>query len=50
MSLIITEIKKEYEGDTFFPEYRDKIGSKWKETSRDEREELAFVEYLSTSR
>ncbi len=47
--LIITEIKKEYEGDTFFPEYRDDIGSRWKEVSRDDREELAFVDYLSTA-
>ncbi|MBO6524034.1 MAG: dihydrofolate reductase [Balneolaceae bacterium] len=46
--LIITEIKEEYEGDTFFPEYRNDIGKKWNEISRDEREELAFVDYLST--
>ncbi len=45
--LIITEIKKEYEGDTFFPEYRDDIGTKWKEVSRDNRDNLAFVDYLS---
>jgi dihydrofolate reductase len=43
--LIITEIKKEYEGDTFFPEYRDEIGEKWKEVSREDHEELAFVEF-----
>lgn len=48
--LIITVIKKKYEGDTFFPEYRDDIGTKWKEVSRDDREELAFVDYLSTSK
>lgn len=46
--LIITEIKKEYNGDTFFPEYRGDIGTKWKEVSRDDREDLAFVDYLST--
>lgn len=43
--LIITEIKKEYEGDTFFPEYRNKIGIKWQEVSRRETEGLNFVEY-----
>ena len=43
--LIITEIKKEYEGDTFFPEYRDKIGVEWEEISREELEGLSFVEY-----
>lgn len=47
--LIITEIKKEYNGDTFFPEYREDIGTKWKEVSRDDRDHLAFVDYLSTS-
>jgi dihydrofolate reductase len=43
--LIITEIHKEYEGDTFFPEYRDDIGTKWKEQSREDHEELSFVVY-----
>lgn len=27
--LVITQIKKEFKGDTFFPEYRDDIGEKW---------------------
>ncbi|MEQ9308857.1 MAG: dihydrofolate reductase [Balneolaceae bacterium] len=44
--LIITEIKKEYNGDTYFPEYRNSIGTKWLETSRKEKEELTFVEYI----
>lgn len=43
--LIITEIHKEFEGDTFFPEYRDDIGSEWKETSREDKDELSFVIY-----
>lgn len=43
--LIITEIHKEYEGDTFFPEYRDDIGTTWKEQSREDHEELSFVAY-----
>lgn len=43
--LIITEIKKEFNGDTYFPEYRNSIGTKWLETSRKEKEELTFVEY-----
>ena len=43
--LIITEIHSEFDGDTFFPEYRDKIGSIWRETSRDDREQLSFVVY-----
>lgn len=44
--LIITEVKKEYNGDTFFPEYRNKIGTKWKEVSRKETNELSFIEYI----
>jgi dihydrofolate reductase len=43
--LIITEIHEAHEGDTFFPEYRDKIGETWKEVSRDDRDELSFVKY-----
>lgn len=43
--LIITEIKKKYEGDTFFPEYRDEIGTVWREVSRENHPEFAFVEY-----
>ncbi len=41
--LIITEIKKEFEGDTFFPEYRDQIGTTWKECRREEHREFDFV-------
>jgi len=43
--LIITEIKKEYEGDTFFPEYRHEIGEKWEETWREEHPEFTFITY-----
>lgn len=43
--MIITEIHKKYEGDTFFPEYRDQIGKTWRETSREDKEELSFVVY-----
>ncbi len=43
--LIITEIKKEYPGDTYFPEYRDRIGTEWEEISRKDTEELSFIEY-----
>lgn len=43
--LIITEIHKNYDGDTFFPEYRDQIGSDWREVSREDGDELSFVIY-----
>jgi len=43
--LIITEIHQAYDGDTFFPEYRNDIGDKWKEVWREDHEELSFVKY-----
>ncbi len=43
--LYITEIHKEYDGDTFFPEYRDKIGSEWREVWRENHEEFSFIRY-----
>lgn len=43
--LIITEIHKEYDGDTYFPEYRDKIGTIWQEKKREDGDELSFVTY-----
>lgn len=43
--LLITEIKKEYEGDTFFPEYRDKIGVDWELVSEKNTDDLRFLEY-----
>lgn len=43
--LIITEIHQEYEGDTYFPEYRDQIGEVWQELSRDDKKELSFIKY-----
>ena len=43
--LIITEIKESYEGDTFFPEYRDEIGKIWKESWRENHKDFSFVIY-----
>ena len=43
--MVVTLIKKEYEGDTYFPEYRDEIGEVWKETDRRETEDLTFLTY-----
>lgn len=43
--LFVTEIRQSYEGDTYFPEYRDDISSVWKEVKRDDRGELSFVIY-----
>lgn len=44
--LVITEIKEQYEGDTFFPEYRDEIGTTWEEVWREDHDFLSFVRYI----
>jgi dihydrofolate reductase len=38
----MTRIHEEYDGDTYFPEFDN---SAWKETGRDEREDLSFISY-----
>jgi len=43
--LYVTEIHKTFEGDTYFPEYRDKIGKRWIEVERDDRDEISFITY-----
>lgn len=43
--LYITEINKEFEGDTFFPEYRDKVGEVWVEVEREDHSEYSFITY-----
>lgn len=43
--MIVTQIKKEYEGDTYFPEYRDDIGKTWIEKEREETDDLVFLTY-----
>lgn len=43
--LIVTEVKERYEGDTFFPEYRDEIGDVWKEMWRESHQKFDFVQY-----
>lgn len=43
--LFVTEIHEEYEGDTYFPEYRHEVGSTWREIKRDTHSELSFVVY-----
>jgi dihydrofolate reductase len=43
--LIITLIKKEYEGDTTFPDYREKIGEIWEEVWREEHSDFDFIIY-----
>jgi len=43
--MVITEVKRQYDGDVTFPEYRDRIGVDWKEIDREDRSNLSFVRY-----
>ncbi|MEX0679886.1 MAG: dihydrofolate reductase [Balneolales bacterium] len=43
--LEITVIHKEYVGDTFFPEYRNEIGTIWREVSKTEFKLFTFRDY-----
>lgn len=43
--LFVTEIHESYGGDTYFPEYRDEIGTTWKEIKREDHPKLSFVVY-----
>jgi dihydrofolate reductase len=47
--LVVTEINKEYEGDTFLIDYRKDIGTVWEEVWREEHEEFSFVKYQRIS-
>ncbi|AFK20584.1 dihydrofolate reductase [Haloferax mediterranei ATCC 33500] len=44
--LILTELDEAYEGDTYFPEWRDTGDeTSWFEVDRDDRDGFSFVEY-----
>jgi len=43
--LYITKIHQKYKGDTYFPEYRDDIGTVWEEIFREDHEEFSFIDY-----
>lgn len=47
--LVITEIKKEYQGDTYLVDYRKDIGTVWEEVWREDHEEFSFVKYKRVS-
>lgn len=47
--LYITQINKAYEGDTYFPEYRDEIGKTWIEVDREDHSEYSFITYKRAS-
>jgi dihydrofolate reductase len=43
--LEMTHIHNNYQGDTFFPEYRHEIGTVWEESAREELGGITFVDY-----
>jgi dihydrofolate reductase len=43
--MYITHVKGVHDGDVFFPEYRNKIGTEWVEISREIHEDFDFIEY-----
>ena len=43
--LNITLIHHTYNGDTYFPEYRDQIGVVWEETNREDLKDFSFIDY-----
>lgn len=43
--LEVTLVHAPYRGDTCFPEYRDQIGTVWREVYRDDRDGFSFVDY-----
>lgn len=44
--MILTEVHRDVDGDTFFPEWNHE---NWEEVSRDERDGFDFVEYMAKS-
>lgn len=43
--LVITHVHGTYNGDTYFPEYRNDIGRVWKETNRQDFDSHSFIWY-----
>lgn len=48
--LVITQIKKAHDGDTYMIDYRKDIGIKWEEVWREDHPEFAFVRYKRISK
>lgn len=44
-TMIVTEVKGEYQGDTWFPEYRDEIGKTWKASKQRETDSFTIWRY-----
>lgn len=47
--LIITEIKKSYKGDTYFPDYKNSVGTTWREVWREDHPDFSFIKYQKSN-
>jgi dihydrofolate reductase len=47
--LVLTHVSGKHDGDTFFPEYRDQIGTVWIESFREDHDGFSFVTYERNS-
>lgn len=47
--LIITQVHNTYDGDTFFPEYRNDIGDVWSEVWRKDHTDFSFIKYQKSN-
>lgn len=47
--LIITEIKKSYEGDTYFPDYKNRVETAWEEVWREDHPDFSFIKYQKSN-
>lgn len=43
--MYVTVVHKKISGDTFFPEYRNQIGTKWREIHKEDMEDISFIDY-----
>lgn len=43
--LVLTHVKGTHEGDTYFPEYRNDVGTVWDEIFREDHDGFSFVTY-----
>ena len=47
--MYITEVDGKHDGDVFFPEYRNQIGTVWQEVNRNQFSGFRFIEYKRKS-
>lgn len=48
-TLYMTQVEGDFDGDTYFPEYRDLIGTEFEEYWREEHEGFTFIDFRRIS-